>query len=578
MRRTTPELFAGAMLVMALSFIRLQAVTSPRAAGVSIAGTVTIAGGRGPARRAELSLTGPALRSGAIAISDDDGHYEFSDVPPGQYALSAAKPGLVSTYYGSTRPGRGPGVLLNVRDASVRADLTMLPGAVISGTTRDHFNRPRTATVTALQQRVVNGEVVLQSAQSVTADAAGDYRLYGLAPGTYFVVSWNGPGFSGARTPTESEFAAAARDAANAGGATTSGRVGLVNRNVVYAPTMFPGVTDPGQAIAIQLDAGQERSGIDITSRLVPSARLDARVVDPAGQAPRNLQLSLITPEQRLGFQNRELNGSLRPAGVVVTKDGAFTRSALAPGRYTFLARAVDAADSPLWTMQDVDVNGADIPDLIISLERALTVSGRIELDGSSDERRPDWSKVEVRLAPVTNVALGVAPARVRPDGTFKLTGVAGGSYRLEATLDGWTLASVRRNNDDVMEAGLVLASNQDVLDLAIVLTNRAPAISGRLLNGNGDPVTAYSIVVLPADSSLWRATSRLVRIVRPSTDGRYSIEGLLPGEYLIAAATDGDGLDLGEPRVFETLAAAAVKVRLSDHERRALDLRVSGK
>ncbi len=578
MRVTSRSVIGVIAAIVWLAAAPPPALIAQRSAGVSITGTVMIAGDRGPARRAELTLTGSAYPSGAIAISDDEGRYEFGNVAPGQYALTAVKPGFVSAYYGSTRPGRGPGVRLDVRDAPVRADLTMLPGAVISGTTRNHFNRASAATITALQQRVVNGEIVLQSAQSVTANATGDYRLYGLAPGRYFVVSWNGPGFSGARTPTESEFAAVARAGASPVAPMSAGNETLINRDVVYAPTMYPGVTDPGQAIAIEVAAGEERSGIDITARLVPSARLDARVVDPAGQTPRNLQLSLITPEQRLGFQNRELNGALRPAGVVVTKDGAFTRSALAPGRYTFLARAVDAMDSPLWAMTDIDVNGTDIPDLVIPLERALTVAGRIVFDRSPGDALPDSSKAQVRLLPSANVALGVAPMRAKPDGTFNLTGVAGGSYRVDVVLEGWTLASVRRGNDESIDADLVLRSGQDVPDLVITLTNRGPAIAGRLLDANDEPATAFSIVLLPVDPAHWRATSRLVRLARPSTDGRYAIDGLSPGEYFIAAISDGDGFDFNEPGVFEMLAATALRVRLSEHERRALDLRVGGK
>jgi hypothetical protein len=71
---------------------------------------------------------------------------------------------------------------------------------------------------------------------------------------------------------------------------------------------------------------------------------------------------------------------------------------------------------------------------------------------------------------------------------------------------------------------------------------------------------------------------SRLVRIARPSTDGRYAIDGLSPGEYFIAAISDGDGFDFNEPGVFETVAASAPRVRLSEHERRALGLRFRGK
>jgi hypothetical protein len=568
--------FAFALLSPTLT---AQTMAGASTTGVSITGTVTIAGDRGPARRAGLTLTGAAYPTGVMAIADDQGRYEFRGVLPGRYTLSATKPGFVTAYLGATRPGRGPGVPLDVRDVAMRADLTLLPGAVIAGTVRDALNRPRTMMVTAIQRRIANSEIVMQPVQSVTASSHGEYRLYGLAPGTYFVVAWPGPLYSGARVPTDAEFAAAARGQAmsSVSLARSSGGAISAPQNVVYAPTIYPGVTDAAQAVAIELAAGEERLGFDITARLVPSARLQGRVVDPSGQIPRHLQLSLLTPEQALGYQNREVNGVARPAAVVVTKDGAFTRAALAPGRYTFLARAANTHDSQptLWAMARLDVNGMDIPDFVIWLERALTVGGRVAFDAAPGTKKADAARVQVRLIPTANVALGVAPVRPTADGAFVLSGVAGGRYRVDASLDGWTLVSVRRGDEELIDSGLTLAGGHDVSDVVLTLSNRAPGIAGRLINARDEPATEFSVVVMPADPAQWRATSRLVRLVRPSTDGRYAIDGLAAGGYLIAAVSDGDGFDFGEPGVFEALAANALRLTLGDHERRTLDLRV---
>ena len=85
-----------------------------------------------PVRRATVRLEG--ARPGARLVgTDGEGKFIFDGLPAGSYTLSASKPGLVTTFHGSRRPGRGPGVLVAVNDgARVSVELKMLPGAAIS--------------------------------------------------------------------------------------------------------------------------------------------------------------------------------------------------------------------------------------------------------------------------------------------------------------------------------------------------------------------------------------------------------------------------------------------------------------
>ena len=42
--------------------------------------------------------------------------------------------------------------------------------------------------------------------------------------------------------------------------------------------------------------------------------------------------------------------------------------------------------------------------------------------------------------------------------------------------------------------------------------------------------------MIFPEDTSRWREDSRTVRVARPDQHGEFSIKGLPPGKYLIAA------------------------------------------
>lgn len=577
-RRTSPPLRTAVTAVLVAAAVGIlvaaprgtQAGAGLRATG-AIAGRVTVAGDRGPARRAIVSIAGPAFPSGALATTDDEGRYLFADVPAGRYTLSVSKAGLVSAHHGSTRPGRGPGLPIEVRDALVRADLEMLPGAIIFGLLRDHSGEPRSMGVTAFERRVVNGEVVWLAVRSGTTEATGEFRIAGLAPGTYLVSASPGALYAGARVPADAEFAAAARGEL----LPLSGPSAPRRQNVVYVPTFFPGVTDASQAAPIVIGVGEERN-IEITAQLAPSARVTARVVDPSGGPPRGLRLNLVTPQHRIGSDYRDLTGAVRPLSVAAAADGTFEAQALAPGRYTFLARADGAATASQWAIADLAVAGADISDFVIRLEHGLVASGRVAFDVAPGTAPPDPYRLQVRLTTLGGVGLGTAPRRVEADGTFAVTGLAGGNYRIDVIGGGWTLLSARSaGGAELLDRGLTLAAGRNAADLVLTLTDRAPAVAGRIVGAEGAPVTSCSIVLIAADSALWQSQSRRTRVARPRQDGAYEIEGLPPGEYHLAAVSDADGFEIGDPGVFETIAAAGVRIRLSDHERLRLDLRI---
>jgi hypothetical protein len=66
-----------------------------------------------------------------------------------------------------------------------------------------------------------------------------------------------------------------------------------------------------------------------------------------------------------------------------------------------------------------------------------------------------------------------------------------------------------------------------------------------------------------------------MTREVRPDTNGRYSMAGLPPGNYLVAALTSIEPGDLADPAFFEIVAAAAVPISLTRGENRTLDLKL---
>ena len=81
--------------------------------------------------------------------------------------------------------------------------------------------------------------------------------------------------------------------------------------------------------------------------------------------------------------------------------------------------------------------------------------------------------------------------------------------------------------------------------------------------------------MVFPADRALWRSGSRRARFTRTAEDGRFAIQDLPAGDYLVAAADDVEAADLDRLEVLERLARAAVQLPLADGEQKIQDLRV---
>ena len=76
-------------------------------------------------------------------------------------------------------------------------------------------------------------------------------------------------------------------------------------------------------------------------------------------------------------------------------------------------------------------------------------------------------------------------------------------------------------------------------------------------------------------DSSLWDA-SRAIRMGITSSEGRFTLDPVRAGEYLIAATEGLIGNDEPRPRpTLERLASVAQRMVLGEGERRTIDLRV---
>jgi hypothetical protein len=118
--------------------------------------------------------------------------------------------------------------------------------------------------------------------------------------------------------------------------------------------------------------------------------------------------------------------------------------------------------------------------------------------------------------------------------------------------------------------------STENVDDLVLTFTDRRSELAGTLQSATGLPAPEYFVVAFPAERSLWLPESRRIKSARPDTAGAFSLRDLPGGDYLLAALTDLEPVDLEDSAFLEELAAQAVAVRIVDGERTVQDLRIA--
>ena len=114
------------------------------------------------------------------------GEFEFKDIEPGSYRLSASRRGFVD----GSRRGFSP--LVKVAPArDVRAiKLTLTPQAIMSGRVTDSDSEPfQGVQLEAIRRQYMQGNLLAVPAGTATTNDLGEYRISDLAPGRYLLMA-----------------------------------------------------------------------------------------------------------------------------------------------------------------------------------------------------------------------------------------------------------------------------------------------------------------------------------------------------------------------------------------------------
>lgn len=540
------------------------------------------------------------------ATTDEQGKFQFKDVEAGAYRIVAARNGFARQDYGQRSLNR-PGTVLNIRAGQQVNDVAfkLTPAGTISGRVLDSTGEPLVGvTVQALRSSFdATGKRNMQPVGSARTNDLGEYRLYWINPGRYFVnansarsaleiISASASQAAGqAQSPEQAQAAASAASMFGPG----------ANANEVadtgFGLTYYPGTTDATRAVAVDLQPGNEIRAIDFILVRQQRVKLSGRVVDgETGRPPQMAQVSA---------SSREVTSASSPLDALIGGDptanrynpttGEFVVQNVATGSYWLqvmaqsantpnpaaggqidAAAAIAALSSINTARVPIEVGTTDIENLSLTVTSGVSVPGRIRLEGAQAGGTNPLERVRVTLqasGPLSILSLlgggGVAPAA---DGTFSIPRISTGDYKLAVNGLGPNLyiKEARLGQADAMQSLSIVTPVNGTLD--ITLGSNPGRIIGSVTDATLKPVSGVLVVLIPDQL---RNRQDLYKKLTTDQEGRFNVIGVTPGDYRLFAWEDIEPFSYYDPAVLRQYEQQGKLVHIQEGATNSVDVKI---
>ena len=516
----------------------------PKKEECSIAGMVVKLADSEPLRRARVILHSADDRTRNIStLTDAAGHFQLKGIEPGRYELNVNRVGFVTQIYGQKKPG-DPGAVLTLRSGQAMKDLLfrLIPSAVISGKILDEDGEPLPEIfVSALRQSYLAGKPNLSTETNVQTDDRGEYRLFGLSPGRYFVSAvfpqWGR--FSHGDEPEEAQ--------PNQQG---------------YAKMYYPGTPDASKATAIPIKEGEEIPSIEIFMRQVAVFRIRGHVYNQITHKAGAQTEVFLMPKKR----TREWGGEQR--SLIQKQDGSFELADVLPGSYVLTAMWVDEG-KPHIARLPIDVGNADLDGVAIAITPGTDINGRVIWEGTPSLEQDELSIMAESPDSMFNFG---ADARLTAANTFVLKGVGDGTYvaRMWGYGKDCYIKDVQYAGSGALEDGFaVKGSAAGVLE--ITLSSRAARVQGTVADSDGLRAVGVRVVLVPEPSR--RTQSTLFKEQTTDQYGHFEVRGIAPGDYKLFSWEEAESGAWEDPEFLKPFEAKGEKIMLQEGDQKTVNL-----
>ena len=513
-------------------------------------------GHRDVAPPADASSPGvPAAPASKSAFTDAGGAFRFEGLGRGTYRVAANKPGFAP---GPATEGGEPRQF-DLENSREGVRLQLAPLGVISGRVTGSDGQPlRFITISLLTRTVTEGLRRAAPARTVATDDRGQYRLWNLAPGKYFLRAGGRAAvtlsYPGDQAPVFAEYESS-------------------------VPAYFPGAPDLESASAIEIKPGSTLQA-DLTLRLEPARKVRGRLRDVAPDEPVTFELLQQGENVRAGLAS------------VNAYTGAFQLHDVAPGTYTLRATQGRRArgETPL-TVGEKDVDGVvvtlspavDLKFVMRTANAPPVADQRVRADDSDSGPAPGDGVVPGavgRAGPQYACLPQVKPERGNPQapepednesapgqpGELTVRNLLPGSYRLQWTCFNGYATAVRMGEADLLanplftlapgaapppvEADLRIGGGTLQGEIAATAQGHQPGV----LLVPTDPGRAGQMTMAAAFLNAADGPSRL----------SFAQGSLAPGSYVAYAFEDQDEVEFRRPG-FTAALSGGTAVQIED-------------
>jgi hypothetical protein len=455
-------------------------------------------------------------------LVDNEGRFTFKDLASGRYTLRANRDGYFGpSLNGTLQPAASRTVVVNAGSTSP-VEFALAQGGIISGRVRDPNGQAVSGlAVAAYRVTYNNGRKVWTSVNSKVTDDRGEYRMFWLAPGEYYVGV----------TPRAPSTVPGPQD--------------------TWARTFFPGVTEPEAARPVSLKRGAEATGTDINIRTATTAlfKLTGVARNPyarpnaAGVVDQSISSFFLAPRD-FGVLDAGTPSVQNVLPINARPNGEFEIRNIRPGSYDlipyYLEPAIAQPTAPparrtLFSRNPIDVRSADVTGLTLSVAPGLELTGEVVATGASAQQIKRES-VRLSLRTLSNMPPTLSTGAIVPDpmGRFSMSGVPPDRYAFNVSglPDGVFVADIRQAAASVFDTGFLVDGNANPVQ--VVLDAGGSQVTGLVVNAERMPVPGATVVLVPPAAR--RENTLLYRNAQSDESGRFTLRSVPPGSYTIYA------------------------------------------
>jgi 5-hydroxyisourate hydrolase-like protein (transthyretin family) len=592
----------------------------------TIDGIVTVAGTSDPIAGAAVEIRktdcGKTGGESMTATSGPDGKFSFKQVRAGNWCVGAAKSGgAFSPVEYQQRGYKSRGLAIPIADNQQVQDIKLMMPRTgsISGRVFDSDGQPMGhARVQAMEAFYESGQRRLYTLNAVQTNDLGEFSIFWLPPGEYFV--------SAVPEDPQRQNVTFSVSPPGIGGHRSDAMPPVISRKnlpdgtfseEVYAPVYFGGGPDPQRAQKITVAPGSSNSvelsfaGARTGSFHVRGRAINGTTGQPAESAQIRLYPQRWTATAVVPFARVDKNGNFDIAGVAPGSYALYASSStrdpnatnpttiqgLSPDQLQqLLNQGVNLGGTiPIGARIPVEMGNQNIEGISVNLLAGGILNGEFIFEGNLASTLTPQQKSSFRVnlsrqPDIPGATLGGASTgAIAPnatDNSFRMPSIFPGDFRVMVSplinafswapptlpdpLTNMYVKSARYGNQDALSGGLHLDTHNPDQRLQITLATGG-ALQGVVLSTRNEPMSNVKVALIPNSGNPDRED--LYRNAVTDASGRFKIQGIAGGDYRVFAWEDVADGAWEDPEVLRDADARGKTVHINEGEQSSVEV-----